>query len=132
MSDEKKWFIFGMIGVFFILSSINSILNKKKINNESDYLMSLNTFMLGVLFLFLFLASLLFYQYGKTVIKENAFYLIMIAGISFGFFIVGMHAILNKKKIHNLVFLQFSKTQLGGAIIGFIALIVLLLQGFYK
>lgn len=127
--QEKKWLVMSAIGtVIFLLSGMNGIINKEKRNNESDYLMSMNTCFLGVSFLFSFIASLLFYQYGRDMLKEEVFYAIMIAGMSFGLLITGIHGILNEKKINNLVFVQFSKAQLGGGIIGFIALLVFLLS----
>lgn len=113
-------------GIFVLTLGAHGILNRKKINKISDFYMSINFLLEGVIMIPFFILSLFFWLYAKEVnfMSKNVYYLLASMLLGLSMLAAGAHGILNKKKINNSGFFKISISQLIGSIFIFVGEVV--------
>ena len=122
-TDIKFLIVMAVAGIFGVALGLHGILNKKKINRMSDYYMSINLLLGGMIIVPLFLFSLLFFWLdlkGMSPINKKTYYVLATEWGAIAFLISGLHGIINKKKINNK---QFYGLCVSGVISSLIAII---------
>ncbi len=114
-------YIISILGGIY---NLYKVLDRKKINNESDLYMSINLLLWSVLMGMALLAYVVINNNsGFSWITQEIYQEVTLYWLMFAMFITALHGILFKKKINNPAFLQLSFGLLLFPIIAFLAII---------
>lgn len=112
-TDDRKFLLMLCVIMLFCIGvGLHGIMNRKKINKVSDYYMSVNFLLGGVLLIPCILMSAIYFGLkakNTTLFNENTLYLILLFWLGLAELTIGLHGLLNKKKINNPAFDRFSE-----------------------
>ena len=110
--DKKLVVLVCLITVGCLAVGLHGVINRKKRNSESDYYMSLNILLEGILFFPCAVFTLFYFwklSQGITFFHKNIFGLAILAYGGIAGLVVGIHGLKYKKKINDQAYDRFSE-----------------------